>query len=135
LIKLIRDLLNNVYLEKKASLLLLNGNNKNDGKMLISKEKREQNQKIMEKQLENLIEYVNKKLDSSWQWLISLMDATEAQLRFGTSLSASQNDFYNSNAMQYLRHLEERSLLINYLNNSYGKLNRIFLSIKKFFLH
>lgn len=47
------------------------------------------------------------------------MDCTEAQLRFGSSFSSMQQ--YGPNeftASQYIRHLEERALVANYLNTS-----------------
>lgn len=120
LIKLIRDLINTVYKEKKCQLTKLNS------KALIKNNKFEnqKNQNSMLQCLRELIDEVNRKLDSPWQWLVSLMDATEAQLRFGTSLSSSIGDFgNNTNALQYLRHLEERALLTNYFNNNYGNGN------------
>lgn len=46
------------------------------------------------------------------------MDSTEAQLRFGVSLSSSQTDDLSVSATQYLRHLEERALLTNYFNSA-----------------
>jgi hypothetical protein len=46
------------------------------------------------------------------------MDSTEAQLRFGVSLSSSHTDELSVSATQYLRHLEERALLTNYFNSS-----------------
>ena len=122
LVKLIRDLISTVYLEKKAALLLSKSKADNSGRIVLNRHQREQSQRALVDFLDRLIRRVNKKLDSPWQWLVSLMDATESQLRFGASLSASQSDFHSTSALQYLRHLEERALLTNYFNNNYGKL-------------
>lgn len=117
LVKLIRDLINSVYSETHQST---NPNKKSPGKS--SKRNNNTHDKLTLQNLRSFIEMVNKKLESPWQWLVSLMDATEAQLRFGASLSTSQGDFgSNNNALQYLRHLEERALLTNYFNNNHGK--------------
>ena len=55
----------------------------------------------------NLLEYLNQRLDSTWKWLGTLMDSTEAQLRFGCSLSASIAD---SNVTSYLKSLEDKAI-------------------------
>jgi len=106
LVKLIRDLLNNVYLERIEHQKFLN--NKKESK---------NHKKAVSKYLQKITKKINKKLESPWQWLVSLMDSTESQLRFGASLSASQMSELSTNATQYLRHLEEKALLTNYFNN------------------
>jgi hypothetical protein len=65
-----------------------------------------------------LIKRLHQKLDMPWKWLVTIMDSTESQLRFGASLSASQANDLSMSATKYLRHLEERALLTNYFNNS-----------------
>ncbi len=119
IVKLIRELLNTVYTEKRSLLAQLNSKVAGGAKQSSGRAERQHNQRVVSQSVRLLVEEVNKKLDSPWHWLISLMDATEAQLRFGASLSAS--DFgHSTNALQYLRHLEERALLTNYFNNNYG---------------
>jgi len=106
-------------MERRSYLVQLN-NSKVLGKNLVkSREERQQNQRVVSQSVRLLVDEVNKKLDSPWLWLVSLMDTTEAQLRFGASLSASDLG-HSTNALQYLRHLEERALLTNYFNNNYS---------------
>ena len=73
--------------------------------------------KEIKKKLKKIILSFHEKIDIPWQWLVSLMDTTEAQLRFGLSLSGMQSNENNSHSTQYLRHLEERALLTNYFNS------------------
>lgn len=122
LIKLIRELMNAVYAEKHAQLTRSNNQALIKSTKTISKSEKQRNQRLVFQALNELINEVNRKLDAPWRWLVSLMDATEAQLRFGASLSSSVGDFgNNTNALQYLRHLEERALLSNYFSNNCGK--------------
>lgn len=73
---------------------------------------------------------VNSRLEAAWNWLVAIMDCTEAQLRFGSSLSSIQQFSLAAaaasadstsgglSASQYIRHLEERALVTNYYNNT-----------------
>lgn len=65
-----------------------------------------------------LVKRLHQKLDMPWKWLVTIMDATESQLRFGASLSASQSSELSTSATKFLRHLEEKALLTNYFSNS-----------------
>ena len=69
-------------------------------------------------QTEKLTRKLNKKLDAPWRWLVTIMDSTESQLRFGASLSATQTNELSTSATKFLRHLEEKALLTNYFNNN-----------------
>ncbi|KAL8591738.1 hypothetical protein ACOMHN_032280 [Nucella lapillus] len=46
---------------------------------------------ITEQQEQQLQAYVEEHLGSTWEWLIAIMDSTEAQLRFGSALSNSSD--------------------------------------------
>lgn len=72
---------------------------------------------------------VNSRLEAAWNWLVAILDCTEAQLRFGSSLSSIQQFSLATSASadsasgglsasQYIRHLEERALVTNYYNNT-----------------
>ncbi|GAB1606363.1 E3 ubiquitin-protein ligase UBR5-like [Argonauta hians] len=55
--------------------------------------------------------YLNRHLKSTWDWLITVMDSTEAQLRFGSALSNSTDPASPSHPLHsnYVRNLRERS--------------------------
>lgn len=129
LVKLIRELITSVYTESRQPSN--QSYKKSPGKSNKRSDSSEDSLNLQN--LRELIMRVNEKLESPWQWLVSLMDATEAQLRFGASLSSSQGDLgSNNNALQYLRHLEERALLTNYFNNNYGK---IYLNCQNYYIN
>ncbi len=116
LVKLIRDLLSTIYTERFDQYK----------QQMSGKLDKKEYKRIVLKYLQKLIRRINKKLDGPWQWLVSLMDSTEAQLRFGASLSASQINDLSTNATQYLRHLEEKALLTNYFNNNGNLFIKVF---------
>ena len=102
LLKLIRDLINDLCSTSEF-----------DAKVGRGRKRR--------KRARRLVAKVNERMESCWQWLASLMDSCEAQLRFGAALSTSQMNELSTSATQYLRHLEERALLTNYFNNNQGQ--------------
>uniref|UniRef100_A0A0L8I213 UBR-type domain-containing protein n=1 Tax=Octopus bimaculoides TaxID=37653 RepID=A0A0L8I213_OCTBM len=55
--------------------------------------------------------YLNRHLKPTWDWLITVMDSTEAQLRFGSALSNSTDPASPSHPLHsnYVRNLRERS--------------------------
>ncbi len=118
LLKMIRELMNCVdpnSADNVGSIL------KDQSKMVLANE--QETRKAEQRKLKKLIYRVNQKLESPWNWLVSIMDATEAQLRFGSSLNGLLNDSSSASLLdsqhqtQYLRHLEEKALLSNYYNS------------------
>jgi hypothetical protein len=107
LIKLVRELLNYVDANLKRN-----------------------NLNCSHREMLSVIEKISERLDAPWHWLVSIMDATEAQLRFGSALSSTQINELGTSGAQYLRHLEERALLTNYFNNS--QMGELFLSFLSF---
>jgi E3 ubiquitin-protein ligase EDD1 len=58
----------------------------------------------------SLIEIVNGRLEHTWQWLVNILDSTEAQLRFGC---ASNSLNIESSVAQYLKSIEDKAITSN----------------------
>ena len=62
----------------------------------------------------NLFELVNSKLETTWQWLVSILDTTESQLRFGCASNSLNMD---SSIAQYLKSIEDKAMSSNTKSN------------------
>ena len=69
----------------------------------------------------NLIEYVNGKLEPTWQWIINILDTTEAQLRFACASNSLNVD---SSIAQYLKGIEDKAISSNTKWNEGGSRKR-----------
>ena len=68
-----------------------------------------------------LIEFVNNKLEPTWQWIVNILDTTESQLRFGCA--SNSLNIVESSVAQYLKGIEDKAISSNTKHND-GSNNR-----------
>lgn len=52
--------------------------------------------------------YVEEKLIPTWNWMVSIMDSTEAQLRYGSALSSAGDPGHPSHPLHASQHSARR---------------------------